>query len=149
MAQLKQTVKSLRPKAVFSVAPNPYDTVYLGALQDWLTWVRNGIVDELLVQIYRANFSNFAAQVNRPEIQESKVKIPTGVGILTGLRNRPIPMAQIQAQAQYVRSQGLGVTFFYYESLWDYAQEPSPQRQSQFQTLLVPSIYQARNNPAP
>lgn len=149
MTQLHRTFKAIRPNAVFSVAPNPYDTAYLGALQDWLTWVRRGIVDELHVQIYRADFNIFAAQVNRPEIQESKAKIPTGIGILTGLRNRQIPMARIQSQTQFVRSQGLGATFFYYESLWDYAPEPSPQRQAQFQALLVPANYQARNNSAP
>jgi uncharacterized lipoprotein YddW (UPF0748 family) len=145
MTQLQKTVKSLRPNAVFSIAPNPYDTAYSGSLQDWLAWVRNGVADELLVQIYRPDFSSFTAQVNRPELQEAKQKIPTGVGVLTGLRNRQIPMAQIQSQAQYVRSQGLGVTFFYYESLWNYAPEPIPQRQAQFQSLLVPASVQARN----
>jgi uncharacterized lipoprotein YddW (UPF0748 family) len=143
MTQLQKTVKSLRPNAVFSVAPNPYDTAYLGSLQDWLTWVRNGIADELLVQIYRPDFVSFTAQVNRPELQEAKLKIPTGVGVLTGLRNRQVPMTQIQSQAQYVRSQGLGVAFFYFESLWDYAPEPISQRQAQFQALLLPTNVQA------
>jgi uncharacterized lipoprotein YddW (UPF0748 family) len=145
MVQLRQTVKSIRPNAVFSVAPNPYDTAYLGSLQDWLGWIRKGIVDELLVQIYRTDFNTFMAQVSRPELQEAKKKISTGVGVLTGLRNRKIPMAQIQSQTKYVRSQGLGVTFFYYESLWNYAPEPAPLRQAQFQTLLVPASVQARN----
>jgi uncharacterized lipoprotein YddW (UPF0748 family) len=145
MVQLRQTVKSIRPNAVFSVAPNPYDTAYLGSLQDWLGWVRRGIVDELLVQIYRTDFNSFVAQVSRPELQEAKKKISAGVGVLTGLRNRKIPMSQIQSQTKYVRSQGLGVTFFYYESLWNYAPEPVPLRQAQFQTLLVPASVQARN----
>jgi uncharacterized lipoprotein YddW (UPF0748 family) len=145
IAQLQQTVKSIRPKAVFSVAPNPYDTAYLGSLQDWLGWVRRDIVDELIVQLYRTDFNSFAAQVNRPEIQEAKKKISTGIGVLTGLRNRKIPMAQIQSQTKYARSQGLGVTFFYYESLWNSAPETIPQRQAQFQSLLVPNSAQAQN----
>jgi uncharacterized lipoprotein YddW (UPF0748 family) len=145
MVQLQKTVKSIRPKAVFSVAPNPYDTAYLGSLQDWLGWVRRDIVDELIVQLYRTDFNSFAAQVNRPEIQEAKKKISTGVGVLTGLRNRKIPMAQIQSQTKYARSQGLGVTFFYYESLWNSAPESIPQRQAQFQSLLLPASAQAQN----
>jgi uncharacterized lipoprotein YddW (UPF0748 family) len=140
--QLQKTVKAIRPKAVFAVAPNPYDTAYLGSLQDWLLWVRRGIVDELIVQLYRTDLNSFMAQVNRAEIQESKKKISTGVGVLSGLRNRQIPMTQIQAQTKFVRSQGLGVAFFYYESLWDYAPEASLQRQAQFQSLLVPSVSQ-------
>lgn len=145
MGQIQQTVKAIRPRAVLSVAPNPYDTAYLGSLQDWLAWVRKGIVDEVVVQIYRTDFNSFMSQVNRPEIQESRRKVATGVGVLSGLRNRPITMAQIQAQTRYVRSQGLGVAFFYFESLWDEAPEPPPQRQAQFQALLTPTVYETRN----
>jgi uncharacterized lipoprotein YddW (UPF0748 family) len=144
MEQVQQSVKAIRANAVFSVAPNPYDTAYLGSLQDWLLWVRRGTVDELIVQIYRTDLNSFMAQVSRPELQESKKKIATGVGVLSGLRNRQIPMAQIQAQTQFVRAQGLGVTFFYFESLWDSAPEPSPMRQAQFQALLAPAMYQTR-----
>jgi uncharacterized lipoprotein YddW (UPF0748 family) len=142
MEQLQQAVRSIRPNTVFSVAPNPYDTAYLGSLQDWVMWVRKGIVNELIVQIYRTDFNSFTAQVSRPELQESKKKVSTGVGVLSGLRNRQIPMAQIQSQTQFVRSQGMGVAFFYFESLWDSAPESSPQRQAQFQSLLHPAIYQ-------
>ncbi len=144
MEQVQQSVKAIRSNAVFSVAPNPYDTAYLGSLQDWLLWVRRGTVDELIVQIYRTDFNSFMAQVSRPELQEAKKKIAAGVGVLSGLRNRQIPMAQIQAQTQFVRSQGLGVTFFYFESLWDSAPEPPPMRQAQFQALLAPAMYQTR-----
>lgn len=145
IVQLQQTVKAIRPKAIFSVAPNPYDTAYLGSLQDWLAWVRKGIVDELLVQVYRTDFNSFIAQVNRPELQEAKKKISTGIGVLAGLRNRQISIAQIQSQTKYVRSQGLGVTFFYFESLWDYAPESIQQRQAQFHALLLPAGVQADN----
>ena len=144
MEQVRQSVKSVRSNAVFSVAPNPYDTAYLGSLQDWLLWVRRGTVDELIVQIYRADLNSFRSQVSRPELQESRKKISTGVGVLSGLRNRQIPMTQIQAQTQFVRSQGLGVAFFYYESLWDSAPEPPPMRQAQFQALLAPAVFQTR-----
>ncbi|MGB8701469.1 MAG: family 10 glycosylhydrolase [Thermosynechococcaceae cyanobacterium] len=145
IVQLHQTVKAIRPKAVFSVAPNPYDTAYLGSLQDWLAWFRKGIVDELIVQVYRTDFNSFITQVNRPELQEAKKKISTGIGVLAGLRNRQIPMSQIQAQTKYVRSQGLGATFFYFECLWNYAPESIQQRQVQFQELLLPSSVKADN----
>jgi uncharacterized lipoprotein YddW (UPF0748 family) len=72
----------------------------------------------------------------RPEVQEVRKKIPTGVGILTGLRNRPVPMRQIQAKVQAARQQGLGMSFFFFESLWDEAPEPIQERQSYFQALF-------------
>jgi uncharacterized lipoprotein YddW (UPF0748 family) len=136
VTQLNKAVKQKKPNAIFSVAPNPYVTAYNTYLQDWLTWVRRNIVDELIVQVYRPDLQSFLEQIGRPEIQEAQRKIPTGVGVLTGLRNKPVPMERIQAKVQAARDRRLGVTFFYYESLWDDAPEPIAERQSNFQTLF-------------
>lgn len=143
--QLNKQVKSIRPNAVFSVAPNPYETAYKGYLQDWLSWVRKGWADELIVQIYRPTLESFIAQATRPELAEARQKIPTGVGILTGLQNRPISMAQIQSQTRAAQAKGLGVAYFYYESLWDMAPEPIAVRQSQFQSMLSTHPLQPRS----
>jgi len=136
MAQLNRAVKARKPGAIFSVSPNYYDFAYRLHLQDWLGWVRQNIVDELTVQVYRPNLQSFVEQISRPEIQEVQQKIPTGVGVLTGLRNNPVTMALIQAQVRAAQMRGLGVTFFYYESLWDYAPEPPAERQAGFQALF-------------
>jgi uncharacterized lipoprotein YddW (UPF0748 family) len=136
MVQLHSAVKAVKPNAFFSVSPNYYDFSYRFHLQDWLAWVRQNAVDELIVQVYRPNLQSFLEQIARSEIQEAQQKIPTGVGILTGLRNNPVSMQMIQAQTQSARAQGLGVCFFYYESLWEYAPEPPLERQTGFQALF-------------
>ncbi len=136
MTQLNKAVKQRKPNAIFSVSPNPYITAYNGYLQDWVGWVRKNIVDELIVQVYRPDLQSFVEQIARPEIQEVRQKIPTGVGILTGLRNKPVPMQRIQAKVSAARDRGLGVFFFFYESLWEYAPEPITERQSNFQSLF-------------
>lgn len=136
MAQLNKAVKERKPKAIFSVSPNPYEFAYRAQLQDWIAWVRQDIVDELIVQVYRPDEASFLQQLTRPEIQEARQKIPTGVGILTGLRNRPIAMEFIQAKVQAAQNFGFGVSFFSYESLWDYAPESVKERQSNFQAFF-------------
>ena len=136
MTQLNQAVKQRKPNAIFSVSPNPYVTAYNTYLQDWLTWVRQDIVDELIVQVYRPDLQSFLNQITRPEIQEVQQKIPTGVGVLTGLRNKPVAMPLIQAKVRSARDHGLGVSFFYYESLWENSPEPITERQSNFQSLF-------------
>jgi uncharacterized lipoprotein YddW (UPF0748 family) len=93
-------------------------------------------VDELIVQVYRPDLQSFLNQITRPEIQEVQQKIPTGVGVLTGLRNKPVAMPLIQAKVNSARDRGLGVSFFYYESLWENSPEPITQRQSNFQSLF-------------
>ena len=136
MAKLNKAVKAKKPKAIFSVSPNYYDFAYKLHLQDWLGWVRQNIVDELVVQVYRSDLQSFIAQINRPEIQEAQKKISTGVGILTGLRNNPATIQQIQSQVQAAQERNLGISFFYYKSLWDYGPEAIAERQSGFQTFF-------------
>jgi uncharacterized lipoprotein YddW (UPF0748 family) len=136
MVRLHKAVKARKPNAIFSVSPNPYDYAYKVHLQDWLSWVRRGIVDELIVQLYRPDLESFVSQMNRPEIQAAQQKIPTGVGILTGLRQSPVPIARIASQVQAARDRGLGVSFFFFESLWNSAVEPTAERQAQFQALF-------------
>ena len=136
MTRLNQAVKARKSYAIFSVSPNYYNHAYKLQLQDWLNWVRLSIVDELVMQVYRNDLSSFNQKINLPEIIETQRYIPTGIGIMTGLRNRPISMRQIKSQVRAVQRRGLGVTFFYYESLWDYAQESAQSRKAGFKTLF-------------
>ncbi len=136
MIQLNQAVKARKPYAIFSVSPNYYNHAYKLHLQDWLNWVRLSIVDELVVQVYHRDLPSFINKINLPEILETKQYIPTGIGIMAGLRNRPVSMEQIQSQVRAAHQRGLGVTFFYYESLWNYAQESVELRQAGFKNLF-------------
>jgi uncharacterized lipoprotein YddW (UPF0748 family) len=136
MVRLNKAVKAQRPQAIFSVSPNPYDFAYKAHLQDWLGWVRRGIVDELIVQVYRPDLDSFVTHLNRPEILETQRRIPTGIGVLTGLRNSPVPIARIRAQVQAARDRGLGVSFFFFESLWNSASESPLERQASFQAMF-------------
>jgi len=144
MLQLNQAVKARKPNAIFSVSPNYYDFAYKLQLQDWFSWVKMNIVDELIVQVYRNELESFNAKISLPEIQEVKQMIPTGIGIMAGLRNRPVSMQQIQSQVRLAQDRGLGVIFFYYESLWNYAPEPIPQRQAAFKNLFPTPALRAR-----
>lgn len=144
MAQLKKAVRERKPNAIFSISPNYYDLAYKYHLQDWLAWVRQNIADELIVQLYRPNLQSFVGQLSRPEIREAQQKIPTGVGVLTGLRTSPVGIAQIQEQVRAAQDRGLGVSFFYYETLWEAAPEAMNYRQAGFQALFpAPAIRSA------
>ncbi|MEH2264392.1 glycoside hydrolase family 10 protein [Nostoc sp.] len=144
MVQLNQAVKQRKPQAIFSVSPNYHDFAYKFHLQDWLTWMRQNIVDELIVQVYRPDMQSFVANISRPEIQEAQKIIPTGIGIMAGLRNNPVPMQQIKSQVRAAQERGLGVTFFYYESLWNDALESLNERQVGFGSLFPSPALRAR-----
>ncbi|HIK36979.1 MAG: glycoside hydrolase family 10 protein [Geminocystis sp.] len=118
MLRLRQRLKQINPRLIVSLAPNPYRQAYNFSLQDWQRWVDLGIVDELVIQVYRDDLASFVRELNQPEVQKAKQKIPTGVAILTGLRNKPTPITLVENKVREARRNGLGVAFFYYETLW-------------------------------
>jgi uncharacterized lipoprotein YddW (UPF0748 family) len=140
VANLKQSIQAIKPNLILSIAPNPYEFAYNGHLQDWLSWVRQGLVDELIVQVYRPDLPSFLQQLDRQEMRETQQTIPTGVGILTGLRNRPIALPFIQEKVEAARQRGLGVIFFFYESLWQQASEPPEERKAAIQAMFSQPI---------
>lgn len=136
VAQLNQTIKARKPQLIFSVSPNSYDQAYRLSLQDWLGWVRQGWVDEIVVQNYRPDLEGFSKHLVEPALQEARQTIPTAVGILTGVRHRTTSMDMIQNKIEAARRNGLGVSFFFYESLWDVAPESPQERQSRFRAIF-------------
>ncbi|GBO52791.1 hypothetical protein APA_592 [Pseudanabaena sp. lw0831] len=148
MARLSKLVKQRKPNVIFSVSPNYYEFAYKQQLQDWLGWVRQGFVDELLVQVYRDDLDDYLSQISRPEIVEVQNKISTAIAILSGLRNSNVPMSRVYSQAVNAKNRGLGVAFFYYKSLWGYGPETVAERQKNLQYLFrSPAPRFANRNP--
>ncbi|GAB4193526.1 MAG: glycoside hydrolase family 10 protein [Coleofasciculaceae cyanobacterium] len=145
--RINKAVKAVKPKAMVSLSPNSQRFAYRAYLQDWQTWVERGLVDELVVQVYRGDSNSFLAELSQPALQTARDRIPVGIGILSGLWRRPVTMEQIQKQVQSVRDRGFkGVSFFYWESLWGYLAPESPQkRRAAFRKLFSPSTPQKLN----
>lgn len=118
MREVFHAVKARKPHCLVSLSPNSKDYSYRAFLQDWGTWERWGLVEELIVQVYRNNLNSFIHEIEKPEIQQARTHIPVAVGILSGLKDYPIETALIQQQVEAVRQRELaGVSFFFYETL--------------------------------
>lgn len=137
MGRLSKAVRARRPGAIISVSPNYYDFAYKLQLQDWRAWVRQGIADEVLVQIYRPDLESFTPHLWRPEVQEARQRIPTAIAIMSGQRNRPAPASLLQQKVSESRQAGLGVGFFYLESLWALGPETAEERQALLARLFA------------
>jgi uncharacterized lipoprotein YddW (UPF0748 family) len=119
------------------MSPNPYSFAKRAFLQDWVKWERRGLVEELVIQVYRDRLDRFTAEIEQPEIKQAKTHIPVAIGVLSGIKPRPIPMSQIQAQVATIRQKGLaGISFFFYESLWELSGETPRFRQDGFRQLF-------------
>jgi len=129
VGRVSRAIKSRKEKCIVSLSPNPFHFALPAHLQDWFTWERRGYIDEIVLQVYRSDIKRFNAELEREEVKLAKLNIPTAIGILTGLKNNSVPLKQIQEQVQEVRKRDFaGVSFFFYESLSNWASETPEQR---------------------
>ncbi|NMG07750.1 glycoside hydrolase family 10 protein [Brasilonema sp. UFV-L1] len=137
MKRVFQTIKATKKNCLVSVSPNPQRFSYESFLADWQTWERNGFVEELIIQLYRDDLNVFVKELEFPEVKAARSHIPVSIGIMAGLKGKSIPMQQIQTQVQKVRERNFaGVSFFFYETLWNMTGETPQQRQSSFQKIF-------------
>jgi len=130
-------IKSRKEKCIVSLSPNPFHFALPAHLQDWFTWERRGYIDDIVLQVYRSDIKRFSAELEREEVKLAKLNIPTAIGILTGLKNNSVSLKQIQEQVQEVRKRDFaGVSFFFYESLSNWASETPEERNSALQQLF-------------
>ncbi|MGB3404288.1 MAG: glycoside hydrolase family 10 protein [Microcoleaceae cyanobacterium] len=138
MEQVFKAVKAVKPDCIVSLSPNPYGFALSAYLQDWLKWQQQGWIEELLIQVYRSDMERFIAELERTELQQAKQQIPVAIGILSGLKNRSMSIKMIEDQIEAVRKRDFaGVSFFFYESLWRWAQEPILSRENKIQELFA------------
>ncbi len=123
LRRLRAAVRAKRPGVLISLSPNYADFAYKLQLQDWRTWVREGLVDEVVVQLYRPDLESFTAELNRPEFQGKK--LPMSVAVMAGQRMRPTAMPLLRGKVEALRQRGLGVAFFHYALLWEATTDPA------------------------
>ena len=139
---LQAQVRTSCAACSISLSPNPAKFAYRFHLQDWQTWVREGWVDEMAVQIYRDDFEQFEQELDKKPLRSAARQIPVSIGILTGTWRHPIGFEQIRQQVESSRDrQFAGVSFFYWDTLWSYFTPEAPQRRrEQFEQLMAHSL---------
>ncbi|WP_009633526.1 glycoside hydrolase family 10 protein [Synechocystis sp. PCC 7509] len=136
-----RAVKARKPKVILSMAPNPQRVSYDLFLADWQKWERRGLIEELVLQVYRNDLNVFIKELAYPEVQAAKKHIPVSVGILSGLKDRSVPATQIQTQVTASRERNFaGVSFFFYETLWNLSSEKSSDRQNAFKHIFPDQV---------
>lgn len=118
IGRISRAIKKARPDVQFSVSPNPYPWSYDNYVQDWPQWVEDGLVDEVVVQIYRDNMSRFQNELNSSALSRVKNRANLMIGVIAGLKPEPAPIEMVRDQTLMVRDFGFkGVVYFFQESL--------------------------------
>ncbi len=117
LARLRQAMATACPAVRLSVSPNPQEFSRSSYLADWSTWVRQGLVDEVVVQIYRQNLAALDRELRHPSLEEAGRRVPVRIGLLAGLRSQPKDPALLRRELALVRERGYrGIDLFFYES---------------------------------
>jgi uncharacterized lipoprotein YddW (UPF0748 family) len=119
LQEIVSSIKAIRRDCQISISPNPLDFSKRRYLLDWQKWCELGLVDELVLQVYRERLDLFDRELAKPEVRAIDRKIPTLIGILTGLRTRSIATETIESQVNSIIERGFsGYACFFYETLF-------------------------------
>ena len=125
LTEIVSSVKSIRRDCIVSISPNPLSFSKRRYLVDWQQWAELGLIDELVLQVYRDRLYVFIGELTKPEVRAIQTKIPTLIGILTGLKTRSISSETIEAQIDVIiANQFAGYSCFFYETIFN--QQLSP-----------------------
>ncbi|MEM9151674.1 MAG: family 10 glycosylhydrolase [Cyanobacteria bacterium P01_F01_bin.3] len=120
LAKIQAGVKQVNPDAVISVSPNPPAFAYTKYLQDWRRWVDLGIVDEVVVQVYRNDLAVLENDLYNSGFYDVREQVPTAIGLYTGPAGQAKSIETLEAEIETVQNAGYGgVSFFCWETtLW-------------------------------
>lgn len=120
VVSLSQAVKMVRPGVVFSVSPNAYPWSKVNFMQSWPDWVERNAVDELILQSYHEQEDRFLAEFEKEALVQAKGRVRhAAIGVLAGIANRRTPSNQLAQRIRQARERGYGVSFFFYETLFE------------------------------
>lgn len=143
MQRVFKAIKAAKKDCIVSIAPNPERFSRDFFLADWEKWERIGLIEELVLQVYRDDLNVLIREIEYPEVKLAQSHIPVSIGIMAGLKDQFVPIQQIQTQVQAVRDRHFaGVSFFFYETLWKMSKETQQQRASGLQNIFpTPTAY--------
>ncbi|MDJ0713397.1 MAG: family 10 glycosylhydrolase [Prochloraceae cyanobacterium] len=147
ITKISQAVKTKKPNCIVSISPNPAGFAYREYLQDWSSWVQKGIIDEVVVQVYRDTARDVEAVLKQGSLRRALTLVPTSIGLYSGSFREGRSIEAIAKQVEVVRKWGYsGVAFFPWEStLGMFKKDSSQLVEKTFARLFpTPSLSPAR-----
>jgi uncharacterized lipoprotein YddW (UPF0748 family) len=111
-------VKAIDPNVLISSSPSVYAWCYDEYLQDSQTWVLDGIVDNLIPQVYRYNLTDYKFELNKSLNYLPGYRDIIFSGMLMKVGDYLIDPQFLLESIKYNRQQSVnGEVFFFYEGL--------------------------------
>jgi uncharacterized lipoprotein YddW (UPF0748 family) len=111
-----EAIRKIRPDLVISLSPNPLGFAIKKYSQDWLAWVKAGLFNEIVMQLYRQTSQEVGLSIDNSILAEINEQVDVAIGIYAGgLRNQK-SLAEIQRQITVVKKYGYGYAIFPWET---------------------------------
>ncbi len=123
-ARIYQAIKQTNPKINVSNAPSLYSsssyTSYQSYCQDWVSWVKNGYIDNVQIQSYVSSLSSFSAILDYAvTLTGSKTKIFPAFAVAPN--GNSFTLEQVKNFINTIRTKGFnGTAIWYYSDLINY-----------------------------
>ncbi len=111
-----QAIRNTNPNLVISLSPNPLGFSVKKYSQNWLAWIKMGLIDELIMQLYRQTSQQVALSIDNSILPEASKYVDVAIGIYAGSFNNQKPLAEIKQQIDTVKSSGYGYVIFPWET---------------------------------
>jgi uncharacterized lipoprotein YddW (UPF0748 family) len=125
-------IDRVRPDLEVSLSPNPLGFAKKKYAQDWLAWVKEGLIEEVVIQVYRPHSKDVLATLNSFEFKATSQYVPLGIGIYTGSWRRQPALSEIQKQISAVKQSGYGYALFCWESSFSPLRRASRQQKESY-----------------
>lgn len=117
MGNIANAVNDVRPETVVSLSPHAPNFAYQKYLQDWTRWVKLGLVDEVVVQVYRQDLAALKAQLYNGGFRTLRQFVPVSIGLYTGSVLAAKKIQPLYREVEAVRAAGYnGLSFFCWET---------------------------------
>lgn len=117
MKEICHEIKNARPDMKIVLAPNHASNARK-YLQDWPSWVKEGLIDEINMQVYRTNERDFSNVMNNFGLPEKDMNcVAVNVIISGNSYGKKLPLSQVKRQVQLAKEKGLnGYALFPFET---------------------------------
>ncbi len=116
--KLIESVRLVNSNLTISVSPNSHYFALNNYNQDWLKWVKEKLVDEIIVQIYRPTATEVTRHIDDSGINTASQYVNVAVGIYTGNPSKRKSLTEIVKQISIVKNYNYGYSLFCWEYLF-------------------------------
>jgi uncharacterized lipoprotein YddW (UPF0748 family) len=140
LTRIFRAVKAKDWDCMISISPNPLTFSIQQSMADWRTWEQIGLVDELVLQVYRDSLTQFTSELEKLEVKQVRDRRPVIAGVMTGQSDWVIESSLIRASIRAARLRNYaGSACFFYETLFHHKLVPQRvvRNQNELQSLFT------------